>query len=1459
MTQTLFMPPSARVDSLAERGVNVSLIAQLAFARAGDDSVAEGRHLALLPIESLELDMSDPAQRQFGDYELVELIGEGGMGVVYRARQLSLDREVAIKLLAAGVWASKEFVERFHREAQNAARMQHPNIVPVYEVGDHDGLHFFSMRLIGGPSLAAELKRERKLSPQRAAQLLRTIAEAVDYAHRLGVLHLDLKPANVLVDENGIPHVADFGLARRIDSALAADSDEVSGTPSYMAPEQASPRASRITRATDIWGLGAILYELVTGEPPFLAHSPQETLKLVVEGSLRNPRRYVPELPRDLEAIILKCMAYRVDERYASARDLADDLSRFLDGRAVLARPLNAPQRALRWARREPKLATAVLAAFAALMIGLAATTKQWRRADDNAQHAQANELVAQERLWDSRDAASLRLSDDGDGWNAAPLLLANAQEMDAGGANDRALAARKKLGVLEALSPRLIDVIDVPGARGLAFSPDGGTLAISSQGKLQLLDLASDRLRDLGHPIAYMEYAVFQRMSFSSDGRRLTVEIPEPMPSAPMPPGFQAQVDLTTGAQRLPPAEFSVPAESPWAVLTATFSADGDYAVLTDTEMRSQVWATDPWRALSPKRHLSMNPGLPFVFAQFAPDHSYFACTHHGGLGFIDSRTLVETPVRLPDGFGNAFAWTISPDSRWLVVGDREGHALAIDHATNTQHPLEPRPPFPVEEFNFSSDGARLAGAAGKAGVYLWRWPAGELISPPFGGAAAQHVTLDDGDRVVVSGDFTTSMWQAPPAAFDVDRTEAVRLGSRQRIAAEIDSPAGRTTLNPVAWHPASGLLAEALDGVRLSRLATPVLKRVHAPPLRPTTLRFDGTHLVTVNGNRVQVVDAESEVPLVAAIEFSQPPSYAELSADAATLVVVSGRSLQTFDGASGAPLFAPIELANSPLHVELSPDGQHVTTGWLDHGENGAGETLETWDLKTGLRSGGPVRVPGPLAGLLFSASGQRLAAWSPEQLSLRDARSLAPVAGELADLRAPGFRKQREVGAFGLSAFAGEQFLFTVLHGAGGRHVGAELRRHDVDGSSHSETISVGWQAMLPLPSTKSLLIVPDADPLALRAADGMQRELGDQDPVRVDQRPALAASADGRWLATATRDGADLFDALDGRRLVRLHAPLSLPDRVWQLAFSTNGNRLLGRSVRNQLMVWNVAADMRPLQEIQHELDLRAIGHREAKRSASAAVPADERAGLRAGDPGPPAILPATLTPTAARVLPGGIVPPRSDEAPDTALDLTAKYNLALNDVSRDTLRAPTDYAWLPQGVQRLLGVDFDIRGAIQLTHPSGFVERATSTGPVAVHIPAGNRNAAAIDVLLTLNYGGLAGADEENGIVASVAFDYTDHSAAELPIRMGVDVFMWRQQSVLGDKARVAILGFDARVLPSFWRPVHVYSVRLPNPHPEKALRTVTLAAAPGAGGGPVFFAATLETTTPSGASDAQR
>lgn len=346
----------------------------------GDD--AAGR------TDPLALDLDDPAQRRFGDYELLELIGEGGMGVVYRARQLSLDREVAVKVLAAGPWASQDFIERFRREAQNAARMQHPNIVAIYEVGTAEDLQFFSMQLVRGPSLAHEARRAARMSAQRAASLLRTVAEAVDYAHRLGVLHLDLKPANVLLDESGEPHVADFGLARRLEDAGSTGTGEVSGTPSYMAPEQVAGQAHAISPSTDVWGLGAILYELVTGQPPFRAASTRSTLQLVASGIVREPRRSTPDLPRDLEAIILRCLKRDPAARYPSARALADDLGRFVEGYAVRARPLNAAQRVLRWVRREPRLAGSAALIALSLIVGVVATAMQWRRAETNAVHA---------------------------------------------------------------------------------------------------------------------------------------------------------------------------------------------------------------------------------------------------------------------------------------------------------------------------------------------------------------------------------------------------------------------------------------------------------------------------------------------------------------------------------------------------------------------------------------------------------------------------------------------------------------------------------------------------------------------------------------------------------------------------------------------------------------------------------------------------------------------------------------------------------------------------------------------------------------------------------------------------------------------------------------------------------------------------------------------------------------
>lgn len=256
--------------------------------------------------------------RYFGDYELLEEIARGGMGVVYKARQTTLKRIVALKMILSGQLAGEEEVKRFYVEAEAAAKLDHPNIVPIFEIGQHDGQHFFSMTFVDGETLARKLVAGPWL-PRQAVELMKKVGDAVAYAHIEGVVHRDLKPANVLIDQAGEPHVTDFGLAKRFSNEHPVESGEdaagsltvtgqVLGTPSYMPPEQAAGETEKIGPLSDVYSLGAILYCLLTGRPPFQAASPTETLIQVLQQEPVSPRLLNPKLPRDLETICLKCL-----------------------------------------------------------------------------------------------------------------------------------------------------------------------------------------------------------------------------------------------------------------------------------------------------------------------------------------------------------------------------------------------------------------------------------------------------------------------------------------------------------------------------------------------------------------------------------------------------------------------------------------------------------------------------------------------------------------------------------------------------------------------------------------------------------------------------------------------------------------------------------------------------------------------------------------------------------------------------------------------------------------------------------------------------------------------------------------------------------------------------------------------------------------------------------------------
>ncbi|MGA2659930.1 MAG: serine/threonine-protein kinase [Verrucomicrobiota bacterium] len=324
--------------------------------------------------------------RYFGDYELLEEIGRGGMGVVYRAQQVSLNRLVAVKMLLHGDFAGEELVNRFHAEAEAVASLQHPNIVAIHEVGVHEGLRYFSMDYVEGQSLAA-LAGQKPLPPERAARYVRQMAQAIHYAHQRGILHRDLKPSNVVIDQLDQPRITDFGLAKRFvvppsggspdeGRAKAGTSNELTlsgqvlGAPSFMPPEQAAGKRGEVGVPSDVYGLGATLYTLLTGRPPFLADSLPETLREVQTREPTPPRQLIPGVPRDLETICLKCLRKNPRDRYESAAALAEDLRRCQAGEPILAQPLSRAKRVRYWARRQPATLTWAVALALVLLLG---------------------------------------------------------------------------------------------------------------------------------------------------------------------------------------------------------------------------------------------------------------------------------------------------------------------------------------------------------------------------------------------------------------------------------------------------------------------------------------------------------------------------------------------------------------------------------------------------------------------------------------------------------------------------------------------------------------------------------------------------------------------------------------------------------------------------------------------------------------------------------------------------------------------------------------------------------------------------------------------------------------------------------------------------------------------------------------------------------------------------------
>src|SRR6266576_1853809 len=368
----------AKIVSDAPEGLCAKCVLKTALAMPPEPSVAGGadpgsvdklsRGDATVAPDGKKAGRAAGMQGELGDYELLEEVGRGGQGVVFRARQKSLNRTVALKVISLGQWASKAHLKRFRLEAEAAAHLEHPGIVPIHEVGERDGSCYFSMKFIEGGQLD-EVARREPIPIRRAVELMANVARTVHYAHEHGILHRDIKPGNILLDTKGEAHLTDFGLARLVESESSVTHTlDVLGTPSYMAPEQAIGNNAAVSSTTDVYGLGAVLYQLLTSQPPFAGGATYETIKLLLDTEPRQPRLLNPKIDRDLSTICLKCLEKDPKRRYSSALALAEDIERWLKHEPIQARRIGLIGRSRKWMRRNPTsaLLTASLVVLAA-------------------------------------------------------------------------------------------------------------------------------------------------------------------------------------------------------------------------------------------------------------------------------------------------------------------------------------------------------------------------------------------------------------------------------------------------------------------------------------------------------------------------------------------------------------------------------------------------------------------------------------------------------------------------------------------------------------------------------------------------------------------------------------------------------------------------------------------------------------------------------------------------------------------------------------------------------------------------------------------------------------------------------------------------------------------------------------------------------------------------------------